>query len=144
MPWGWAVSSSSSASATAEARNAEMASPPLISVKGPRWTGEERRQVCASPEKARAHSADSLSSSAPRAPSGVTTWAWAVAGSTGCHTLSVVSSARRLRRTSRSKASVDSASLVMRGSSALIPPEPTMSSYRSVARASKTARSSGP
>ena len=33
-----------------------MASPPLISVKGPRWTGDERRQVCASPEKARAHS----------------------------------------------------------------------------------------
>ena len=94
-------------------------------MNGPRSLIDVRRHDCARPEKARAHWVDSESSSAPWAPIGVTTWDWTVAGSTACQTWSSPSTVSRLRRTSSSKAALESASPVTRGSSALMPPEAT-------------------
>ena len=80
--WGWAVSSSISASRTAPSMNVPMARS-WNSVIGPRADDGERRHDCDSWPKARAHSDDSVRSSAPCWLIGDTTWEETVAGSTG-------------------------------------------------------------
>ena len=87
--------------------------PSWNSVIGPRADDGERRHDWDSWPNARAHSEDSLSSSAPCWLIGLTTWDETVDGSTGTYCRVERSWTRRLSETSRSSAGRSSPSVAM-------------------------------